>query len=119
MFYIHEYVLICMYCGINYNTHVLFIQSNLSMWSSLLSSQLYLKVSFFCPVIENFICIEPLLRGQLSYKASLYQRWPLNTGLTRITDLPVWSDGYVFSKNMYHVNGYLSVQATKNDTKFS
>jgi hypothetical protein len=39
---------------------------------------------FSCPVIENFIWIEPLLRGHLSYKAtiSLSQRWPLNTGLT-------------------------------------
>ena len=29
-----------------------------------------------CPVIEKFICIEPLLRGHLSYKAtfSLSQR---------------------------------------------
>ena len=36
------------------------------------------------PVIENFIWIEPLLRGHLSYKATfmLSQRWPLNTGLT-------------------------------------
>ena len=25
---------------------------------------------FSFPVIENFICIEPLLRGQLSYKAT-------------------------------------------------
>ena len=39
---------------------------------------------FSCPVIENFIWIEPLLRGHLSYQAifSLTQRWPLNTGLT-------------------------------------
>ena len=39
---------------------------------------------FSCPVIDNFILIEPLLRGHLSYKAtfSLSQRWPLNTGLT-------------------------------------
>ena len=34
--------------------------------------------------MEHFISIEPLLRGHLSYKAtfSLFQRWPLNTGLT-------------------------------------
>ena len=39
---------------------------------------------FSCPVTENFIWNEPLLRGHLSYKAtfSLSQRWPLNTGLT-------------------------------------
>jgi hypothetical protein len=39
---------------------------------------------FSSPDIENFIWIEPLLRGHLSYKAtlSLSQRWPLNTGLT-------------------------------------
>ena len=39
---------------------------------------------FSCYVIENFIWIEPLLRGHLSnYKAmfSLFQRWPLNTSL--------------------------------------
>jgi hypothetical protein len=36
------------------------------------------------PVIENFIWIEPLLRGHLCYKAtfSLSQWWPLNTSLT-------------------------------------
>jgi hypothetical protein len=35
-------------------------------------------------VIENFIWIEPLLRDHLSCKAtfSLFQRWPLTTGLT-------------------------------------
>jgi hypothetical protein len=39
---------------------------------------------FSCPVIENLIWIEPLLRGHLSYKAtfSLYQLWPLDIGLT-------------------------------------
>jgi hypothetical protein len=29
---------------------------------------------FSFPVIENFICIEPLLRGQLSYKATFRGR---------------------------------------------
>ena len=39
---------------------------------------------FSCPVIENFIWIEPLLRGHLYSKVtfSLSQLWPLNTGLT-------------------------------------
>ena len=39
---------------------------------------------FSCPVIENFIGIEPILRGYLSYKAtfSMSQSWPLNTVLT-------------------------------------
>jgi hypothetical protein len=39
---------------------------------------------FSCPVTENFIWIEHLLRGHLAYKTnfSLSQRWPLNTGLT-------------------------------------
>jgi imidazoleglycerol phosphate synthase glutamine amidotransferase subunit HisH len=43
-----------------------------------------------CLVIENFIWIEPLLRGHLSYQAifSLSQRWPLNTGLTIIHNRP-------------------------------
>ena len=47
-------------------------------------SHLYLKVTFSCPVIGNFIWIEPLLKGHLSFKATftLSQRWPLNTGLT-------------------------------------
>ena len=42
---------------------------------------------FSCPIIENFIWIDPLLRGHLSYKAtfSLSQRWLLNTGLTTTT----------------------------------
>jgi hypothetical protein len=39
---------------------------------------------FSCFITENFIWIEPLLRGHLSYKATftLSQRRPLNTGLT-------------------------------------
>jgi hypothetical protein len=39
------------------------------------------RSSFSCPVIENFIWNELLLRGHLSYKTtfSLSQRWPLNT----------------------------------------
>jgi len=46
------------------------------MQSPLLGSHLYLMVTFSYPVIENFIRIEPLLRGHLSYKAtfSLPQR---------------------------------------------
>jgi hypothetical protein len=42
------------------------------------------RSTFSSPVIENFIWIDPLLRGHLSYKAnfSLSQWWPLNTGLT-------------------------------------
>ena len=46
-----------------------------------------IKKSFFsCPLIENFIWIKPLLRSHLSYKATFFflQRWPLNTGLTRL-----------------------------------
>jgi hypothetical protein len=41
------------------------------------------QTHFSCPFIENFIWIEPLLRGHLSYKAtfSVSQRWSLNTGL--------------------------------------
>ena len=31
------------------------IQSNLPIWSPLLSNPLYLKVKFSCPDIENFI----------------------------------------------------------------
>jgi hypothetical protein len=36
-----------------------------------------------CPVIEDFISIQPLLRGYLFEKTTfiLSQRWPLNTGL--------------------------------------
>ena len=39
---------------------------------------------FSCPFIEDFIWIEPLLRGHLSYTATFFLslRWPLNTGLT-------------------------------------
>ena len=63
------------------------VQLNLPTWSPLLSSHLYYKRSpFSCPVIENFIWIEPVLRDLLSYEAyfSLSQRWPINTGLTVI-----------------------------------
>ena len=35
---------------------------------------------FSCPVIENFIWIEPFLRD---HTFSLTQRWPLNTGLKK------------------------------------
>ena len=67
-------------------TQLTSIQSNLPMWSPLLDNHLYWKVTFSCPVIENFIWIEPLSRCHLSYKVifSLSQRWPLNTGLTVI-----------------------------------
>jgi len=33
----------------------LYIESNLPMWSPLLSSRMYLKATFSCPVMENFI----------------------------------------------------------------
>ena len=38
-----------------WNFFNVYIQSNLPMWSPLLSSHLSLKVIFSCPVIENFI----------------------------------------------------------------
>jgi len=62
------------------------------MRSPLWSSHLYLKVTFLCPVIENFIWIEPLFRGHLSYSTSfsLSDKWPLNTGLTII--VTIWTD---------------------------
>jgi hypothetical protein len=43
-----------------------------------------LKGNFSCPVVENFIWIEPISRGHLSNKTtfSLFQMWSLNTGLT-------------------------------------
>jgi hypothetical protein len=65
------------------------IQSNLCMWSPLLSSHLDLKVIFSCPFIKDFIWIKPLLSDHLSYKATFYlsHRWPLNTGLTKIWPL--------------------------------
>jgi hypothetical protein len=53
--------------------------------SHLYSAVICIKMSHFSlAVIENFIWIEPLLRGNLFYKAtvSLFQWWPLNTGLT-------------------------------------
>ena len=64
--------------------YVVYIQSNLSIRSPLLSIRCIERSRFTCPVIENFIWIEPFLRGHLSYKTtfSLSQRWPLNTGLT-------------------------------------
>ena len=44
---------------------------------------------FSCPVIDNFICIELLLRGHLSYKDTfcLSQRWPLDTGWTVYSEM--------------------------------
>ena len=45
-------------------------QAYLLMWSPLLSSHLYLKVTFSYPVREDFIWTEPFLRGYLSYKAT-------------------------------------------------
>ena len=63
---------------LEYNLTTVCLQSNLIMWSPLL------KCHLFCPIVENFIWIKPLLRGHLSYKATSYlsQRWPLNAGLT-------------------------------------
>ena len=46
------------------------LQSNMSLWSPLLSSHLYLEVLFSCLVIEIVIWIEPLLRGHLFYQAT-------------------------------------------------
>ena len=44
------------------------------------------KSPFSCPVLENCIWIEPLLRGHLCKATfSWSQWWPLNTGLTVIT----------------------------------
>ena len=59
-------------------------QSNLPMWSPLLSSHLHWKVTFFLSCHRKFIWIEPLLKSHLSYKTtfSLSQGWPFNTGLT-------------------------------------
>jgi hypothetical protein len=47
---------------------------------------------FSCPITENFIWIEPILRGHLPYKAtfSLSHRWPLNTGLTMLIFLELY-----------------------------
>jgi hypothetical protein len=55
------------------------------------------QVFFSYPAIDNFIWIEPLLRGQLSYKAtlSLSQRWPLNTGL------PVYHPEASYNRNFF------------------
>jgi hypothetical protein len=48
------------------------------------------RSSFSCPVIENLIWIEPLLRGHLSYKTTFYwfQRWHLDSQ-TCIKRLPL------------------------------
>ena len=52
---------------------------------------------FSCPDIENFIWIEPFVRGHLSYKAtfSWSEKWPLNTGLTLV---------------VYHNNGPILIE---------
>jgi hypothetical protein len=42
------------------------------MGSPLLSCHLYLNVTFFCPVIENFKWNERFLRGHLSWKATFF-----------------------------------------------
>ena len=73
------------------------------MQSPLLSSHLYLKVTFSCPVIVNLIWIEPLLRGHLSYKATislpkgelLKQVWLAHT-VTSIKQSSVFK-GHLFS----------------------
>ena len=66
-------------------TYSLFIYSRTCPCGHLYYVVTCLKRSpFSCPAIEHFIWIKPLLRGHLSYKATftLFQRWPLNTGLT-------------------------------------
>ena len=48
------------------NVTNIYIQSNLPIWSPLLSSHLYRKITFFCgPVKENFKWNKRLLRGHL------------------------------------------------------
>jgi hypothetical protein len=59
---------------------------------------------FSCPVIENVIWIEPLLRGHLSYKATfcLSQMWPFNTGLTVLaTRLQILDSSLVFGTHNF------------------
>ena len=78
----------CSFCDSKINIYIywlsrLWIQSNLPMQSPLLSVTCIKRSLFSWPVIENFISIEPLLRGHRSYEAtfSSSQGGPLNTDL--------------------------------------
>ena len=65
-----------------------YIQKNSFKYNQTLHAATFMKRSHFsCPVMENFIWIEPLLRGgHLTYKItfSLSQWWPLNSSLTSL-----------------------------------
>ena len=51
----------------NFNNQTRHLQSNLPMKSPLLISHLYLNVTLYCPVIENFICIKWLSAKYIFY----------------------------------------------------
>jgi hypothetical protein len=107
-------------------------QSNLPMWSPLLSSHLFLSCLFMLLLCEsnlpmqspllsshlflschsNFIWSELPLRGRLSYKAtfSLSQRRPLNTGLTVV----IFRIGYSIDELLMLHKQYIYPHGTNN-----
>jgi hypothetical protein len=48
------------------------IHEKVRMTNTALAVTCIKRSPFSCPVIENFIYIEPLLRGHLSYKATFF-----------------------------------------------
>jgi hypothetical protein len=66
-----------------------------------------IKRSPFCwPVIEHFIWIEHLLRGHLTYKATIHlsKGCPFNTGLTGIYNIYIsstWTLRYVWTSDKF------------------
>jgi hypothetical protein len=75
---------------------------------------------FSCLVIDNFIWIEPLLRGHLSYKDtfSLSQRWPLNTGLT-VYKCGIKKYSFFYSNKILKISFYIKVIIRKYSFFFS
>ena len=90
------------------------IYSKTCRWGHLYWAATCIKRSPPPPVIENFIWIEPLLRGHLSQKAtvSLSQRWPLNTGLTVL-----YSHYWFLRKRHFHTTARYTLKSQGSDYK--
>ena len=75
---------------------------------------------FSCPVTDNFIWIEPILRGHLSYKAtfSLSQGWHLNTDLTTcFVDIRIHYNALMMRYNFSRYSDISKIQDNLSDIR--
>ena len=79
-----------------------------------------LKGHLFLVVIENLLWIEPLLRGHLSYEATISssQRWPRNTGLTVYIIFMCGKSSASNANLMIHRQSNVYIKATQRNLKY-